>query len=216
MKLFSFLLVALLYFNVANSKTQSFGELFNKKVIDKAHIERIKSLLNASPKKNIPVLFSVMKDKKQSEQSRWLATLLIGKALGKKSINYLSKFTSHPDVILRLASLKSLLSLEAKSKREVFEKALFDKSLLVRKEALRAVRLLRLKKSAPSLMKMLLDKNNYYVKNKKLKRSEIIKEVISTIGDLKYNNAKTMLLKLRSKNGYEDLYPSLDYALSRL
>ena len=189
--------------------------MFQEKVLDKKQIEKIKKELNENPKLNIPVLFSVMKDKKHSEQSRWLATLLVGKALGKKSINYLSNYVSHPDVILRLASIKSLLSLEAKSKRKVFEKALFDKSLLVRKEALRAVRLLNLKKSAPSLMKMLLDKNNYYVKNKKLKRSEIIKQVISTLGDLKYSKAKGLFIKLRGKSGYEDLYPSIDYALSK-
>ena len=56
----------------------------------------------------------------------------------------------------------------------------------------------------------------YYVKGKNLKRSQIIKDVISTIGDLKYVKAKKILKKLRGKIGYEDLYPSLDYAISKL
>ena len=210
-----FLFSALLFFPF-HSDANSLMEIFSKERILKKDLLSIKSILKENPKENVPILFSVMKDQKMSEQSRWLATVLVGKTLGKKSIDYLAKYTMHPEVILRLASLKSLLSLEARNQSTVFKNALFDKSLLVRKQALEAVKKLNLKDAEPQLLKMLVDKKNYFTKNKKLKRSPIIKEIINTIGALKLKKTKKLLITLRKKAGYEDLYPSLDMAISRL
>ena len=95
--------------------------------------------------------------------------------------------------------IKALLSLEAKERSDVFEKALFDKSLLVRKQALQAVRLLNLKNVSKSLIKMLVDEKNYYVEGKKRKRSPILKDVITTIGDLKYKKSYTILKRLKKQ-----------------
>ena len=206
----SFLILSL------QSEAKTLLEIFNGERISKKDLLEIKAILKADPKKNVPTLFKVMKDQTMSEQSRWLATVLVGKTLGKKSIDYLAKYTMHPEVILRLASLKSLLSLEARNKSTVFKNALFDKSLLVRKQALEAVKKLNLKDAEPQLLKMLVDKKNYFTKNKKLKRSPIIKEIINTIGVLKLKKTKKLLISLRKKAGYEDLYPSLDMAISRL
>jgi len=200
----------------ANTKAPSIEDIFKSNKLEKESISRLKKIIANNPKKNVPVLFSVMKNEKMPEQSRWLATILVGKTLGKRSIDYLAKFAVHPEVILRLASLKSLLSLEAQKKSHVFENALFDKSLLVRKQALEAVRKLKIIKAEKSLLSMLVDKKNYYLKNKKLKRSPIIKEVIQTMGELRLKKSKNILVSLREKSSYQDLYPVLDYAISRM
>tara|TARA_B100000925_G_scaffold87749_1_gene63212 strand:+ start:4742 stop:5350 length:609 start_codon:yes stop_codon:yes gene_type:complete len=191
-------------------------KIFKTSPLSKKNVAELKRLIKINPKRNVPVLFSVMKNDKMPEQSRWLATILIGKTLGKRSIDYLAKYTVHPQVILRLASLKSLLSLEAGMKADIFEKALFDKSLLVRKQALEAIRKLKIQTAESSLLNMLIDKKNYYIKNKKLKRSPIIKDVIQTIGELRLKGSKKILLRLRNKESYQDLYPVLDYAISRM
>ena len=210
------LIFSFLFSSFVFSGESTVEAIFQKTSLKKEDISQLKALIKKDPKVNVPVLFSVMKNEKMPEQSRWLATILIGKTLGKRSIDYLSKYTVHPAVILRLASLKSLLSLEAQKKADVFERALFDKSLLVRKQALEAVRKLKLEKTESSLLNMLVDKKNYYLKNKKLKRSPIIRDVIQTIGELKLKKSKKILLTLRGKESYQDLYPVLDYAISRM
>jgi HEAT repeat protein len=210
------LLLCVLFSSAIYSKVSSVESILKKTLLSKSDISNLKVLIKDDPKKNVPVLFSVMKDDKMPEQSRWLATILIGKTLGKRSIDYLAKYTVHPEVILRLASLKSLLSLEAEKKADIFEKALFDKSLLVRKQALEAVRKLKIEKAESSLLSMLVDKKNYYLKNKKLKRSPIIKDIIQTIGELRLKKSKNILISLRKKDSYQDLYPVLDFAISRM
>ena len=197
-------------------KAKSIKPILEKEKISKKQLNDIKSILKSHPKENVPILFEVMKNQEMSEQSRWLATMLVGKTLGKRSIDYLSKYAVHPEVILRLASLKSLLSLEAKDRSTVFKNALFDKSLLVRKQALEAIRKLRIDDAGPELIKMLVDKKNYFMKNKRLKRSPIIKDIITTIGTLRLKKTKNLLVSMRKKSSYEDLFPTLDLAISRL
>ena len=216
MKIITTIIFIVFSFASRGSEANKFSNLFRDKDLSRQNIEHIKKVLNTDPKKHIKSLFKIIKDKSYPEQSRWLSTILVGKTLGKKSINYLSSYAGHEDVILRLASLKALLSLEAKERSDIFEKALFDKSLLVRKQALQAVRLLNLKNVSKSLIKMLVDEKNYYLEGRKRKRSPILKDVITTIGDLKYKKSYTILKRLRSKRSYEDLYPSLDYAIGKL
>jgi hypothetical protein len=210
---FVFFIFLLLCFDI---EAKSIKTILEKEKISKKQLNEIKNILKSYPKENVPILFEVMKNQKMSEQSRWLATMLVGKTLGKRSIDYLSKYAVHPEVILRLASLKSLLSLEAKDQSMVFKNALFDKSLLVRKQALEAVRKLRIDDAGPELIKMLVDRKNYFMKNKRLKRSPIIKNIIITIGALKIKKTKRLLVSMRKKAAYEDLFPSLDLAISRL
>lgn len=210
---FVFFIFLLLCFDI---EAKSIKTILEKEKISKQQLNDIKSILKSHPKENVPILFEVMKSQKMSEQSRWLATMLVGKTLGKRSVDYLSKYAVHPEVILRLASLKSLLSLEAKDQSTVFKNALFDKSLLVRKQALEAVRKLRIDDAGPELIKMLVDKKNYFMKNKRLKRSPIIKDIITTIGALRIKRTKRLLVSMRKKAAYEDLFPSLDLAISRL
>ena len=114
----------------------------------------------------VPVLISTMKDKTKSEQARWLSTVLLGKTMGKRSVDLMSKYASHPDVILRMASLKVLLSLQARQKVKVFEAALFDKSLLVRQQALESVKLLKIKSLERKYLRCCLIRKNYSMKIK--------------------------------------------------
>jgi hypothetical protein len=50
----------------------------------------------------------------------------------------------------------------------------------------------------------------------KNKRTTIIKNVISTIGELKFEKAKEPLFKMIAKNKYNDIFPEMDLALSKI
>ena len=129
MKFFILILLFSVNSHASPIQLKNFSHLRSSK---KSAVSEIKKLVESSPREMVPVLINTMKDKTKSEQARWLSTVLVGKTMGKRSLDLMSKYASHPDVILRMASLKVLLSLEAKQKFKVFEAALFDKSLLVR------------------------------------------------------------------------------------
>ncbi len=166
--------------------------------------------------KSVPILTRVMKDKKVSDQKRWMATFSLGRIMGKKSADYLAKFTKHPNWVLRLASLKTLLSLQDKSKGAFYEAALKDDSLMVRTQALENIRSLKLDQHAESVWKMLFHKHNYVGEKGDRKRLPIISKVIRTIGDLKHAPAKKLLVKLISSKKYRDLSLDLDYSLRKI
>ena len=136
--------------------------------------------------------------------------------MGRRSLDLMSKYAYHPDVILRMASLKVLLSLQAKKKVKIFESALFDKSLLVRQQALESVKLLNLTSLGKKVLAMLFDKKNYTLQNKKLKRDPIMIDVVKVLGDLGYQKSKSLLVKMRSKKRYKDLHQAIDYSLAKL
>ena len=211
-----YLLFLLIFSLNSYSSTGQLKKLLSNEKLKKSAVSEIKKLVENSPKKMVPILISTMKDKTKSEQARWLSTVLIGKTMGRRSLDLMSKYAYHPDVILRMASLKVLLSLQAKKKVKIFESALFDKSLLVRQQALESVKLLNLTSLGKKVLAMLFDKKNYTLQNKKLKRDPIMIDVVKVLGDLGYQKSKSLLVKMRSKKRYKDLHQAIDYSLAKL
>lgn len=190
---------------------------YSKNYKNKKELEKLRSVtLNYGPD-SVEALMEVMKNGKYPEKNRWIATFLLGQIVGKKSSPFISKFTKHPNWVLRLASLKSLLQLKEERYIATYANLLKDDSLIVRAQALENIRVLKLSKAAPEVWSMLYDKRNYSEpKKSKLKRTHIVKDVIKTIGDLEFEPAKAPLLTMIQKERYNDIFVEMDDALSKI
>jgi hypothetical protein len=166
--------------------------------------------------KAVPLLIKVMKDSKFPEQNRWQATMLLGQIMGKKSAPFIAKFASHPHWMMRVASLKALLALRQDSYQAVYAKALKDPSLIVRVQALDNISQLKIKALAPEVWSMMYDDSNYAGDAGNRKRTSIIRSVIRTLGDVRFDKAKLPLAKLIQKPKYQDLMEDLDYSLEKI
>jgi hypothetical protein len=190
--------------------------LFKSTVTGEESLKLLKSKTLKLASKAVPTLIKVMKTEDFPEKNRWVATFLLGQIMGEKSSAFIAKFTAHPKMIMRLASLKTLLSLSETKYAYAYQTALSDKSLLVRYQALENIRLLKVKSLGASVWKLLLDKSNYEGSEGGLKRSSLIKNVIKTIGELQYEPVKEHLYTMIQKDNYKDIYQELDYSLSQL
>lgn len=167
--------------------------------------------------KSVPALIEVMKSTKYPDKNRWIATFMLGKIMGKRSAPFIAKFLKHPNWVMRLASLKTLLALGEKKYGKDFANALSDKSYVVRHQALDNIAKLRLTEYSPKVWQMLYAKDNYYSpKDKKKKRTNIISKVVKTIGDLKFEKAKEPLLKMVQKKRYEDIFEEINSSLEKI
>lgn len=168
----------------------------------------------------VPALIHVMKNKGFPDRNKWVATFLLGKIVGKKSAPFISRFIQHPNWVMRMASLKTLNALKASSYDGLYAYALKDKSMIVRSQALENIKTMNLTKMGPAVWAMLYDKQNYHIPNKKkkgkTKRTHIIKKVIKTVGDLKFEKAKEPMLTMIQKKKYKDIFSELDYALTKI
>jgi|OM-RGC.v1.009185928 FOG: HEAT repeat len=178
-------------------------------------IKNLKSKTKLMGVQAVPVLTRVMKSSAFPEKSRWLATFMLGRTMGKKAVPFISKFTEHPHWMLRLASLKVLAAL-AQKKDQLYVNALKDKSTIVRLQAIDNIRHLKLTHLAPHVWKMLYDKSNYQGSKGQIIRTPILKQVILAMGDLGYKRTLNPMLKMMSKEKYEDLAPVLDSSLAKL
>lgn len=167
-------------------------------------------------KESVPALIQVMKRSDYPDKNRWLATFLLGKIVGKKAIPFIGKFLEHPNWVLRMASLKTLQSLQDKSHKKQYEELLKDKSMIVRIQAIEILNKLQIKESAKEIWKMIFREQNYQVTKGKKKRLPIIKDVIRAIGDLKYEEARASLLTMLKNKRYDDLFSELDYSLEKI
>lgn len=166
---------------------------------------------------SVPILVEVMKSDKYPDRSRWVATFLLARIMGAKSSDFLVKFADHPNWVLRLASLKALLALNQKQYEKNYTQALKDEALLVRLQSLENINKMGLSSLAPNVWAMLYDQRNYYQdKKQNKKRSDIIKKIILTIGDLKFKKAQDPLLKMIQKPKYEDIFEEMDYSLAKI
>ena len=190
--------------------------LYLKKSPRKSFITKLKSETLKYKQKAVPTLIKVMKGKAYPEENRWVATFMLGRIMGKKSANFISKFTKHPNWMLRLAALKVLLHLEQKQFRGIYARLLEDKSLIVRHQALQNIKEMKLKSLAPYVWKMLYNKQNYVGIKGARKRSNIISDAIKIVGDLDLQKAKKAMLKMITKKKYKDVHAELDYSLSKL
>jgi hypothetical protein len=189
---------------------------FKKNLTNKQVGQLKKQALNYSGKA-VPALIKVMKSSAFPDKNRWVATFLVGRIMGKKSGPFISKFLKHPNWVMRMASLKTLLALKQSQYGELYAKALKDKSFIVRKQALQNIRSLDLTSNAPAVWGMLYDKRNYYRPKKGTKkRTNLIKEAIKTVGDLKFKKAIQPLLSMVQKEKYRDVFVEIDYSLSKI
>ena len=166
--------------------------------------------------KAVPVLIKVMKSGKYPEKSRWVATFLLGRIMGKKAGPFLVKFLKHPSWVMRMASLKTLSVLKMRKYGIYYAHLLKDKSMLVRVQAMESIRMLGLKEYGDHVWAMLYDKKNYHNVQNKRKRTNIIKRVIKIVGDLNLQKAKKPLFKMINDKKYKDIFKEMDYSLSKL
>lgn len=163
--------------------------------------------------KAVPVLIDVMKKDNFPDKNRWVATFLLGKIMGEKSASFIAKFTKHPNWVLRLASLKTLLALNQQKMGGHYAALLQDASLLVRSQALQNIKQLGLKQYGPQVWAMLHDKRNY---SGKFENMNIVKEAIKTVGDLKFEKAKPVLFKMARNDKYKGIFTDIDYSLAKI
>jgi hypothetical protein len=200
---------------------------------DIVSLERLESMFSLDPRtpglatvlkkhtlthrqKAVPVLIKVMKDGNYPEQNRWHATMLLGQVMGKKSAPFIAKFAEHPHWMMRVASLKALLGLRQSEYHKVYAKALKDPSLIVRVQALDNISQMKISPLAPNVWNMLYDQSNYSGEAGNRKRTSIVKAVIRTLGDIKFEKASKPLAQLIQKPKYQDLVEDLDYSLEKI
>ena len=187
----------------------------------KAQLEELKKITLQNGGQSVEALIEVMKNGKYPDKNRWMATFMLGQIMGDKSAPFIAKFFKHPSWVMRMASLKTMLALKQDKYAGAYAMMLNDESLLVRAQALENIRRLKISKAAPQVWAMLYDKKNYsnpMINGKELKRkrTNIIKNVILTIGDLKFEGAKPALHKMIQKDRYNDIFPEMDVALSSI
>lgn len=188
---------------------------------DKNQIAALKAETLKHSGQSVEALIEVMKNGKYPDKNRWVATFLLGQIMGNKSAPFLAKFLKHPNWVMRMASLKTMLALKQQDYGNHYAMLLKDDSFIVRSQALDNIRTLKIAKSAPQVWEMLYDKKNYYQptingKALKTKRSNIIKSVILTVGDLKFEKAKGPLIKMIQKDKYNDIFNEMDQALVKI
>lgn len=188
---------------------------------DKMQLAQLKSETLKHGGQSVEALIEVMKNAKYPDKNRWMATFLLGQIMGDKSAPFLAKFLKHPHWVMRMASLKTMLALKQTTYSRHYASLLNDDSFIVRSQALDNIRTLKTTDVAPQVWAMLYDKKNYYQptmngKTLKTKRSNIIKNVILTIGDLKFEKAKDPLIKMIQKDRYNDIFPEIDKSLSKI
>ena len=189
-----------------------------KKFSKELSVKEVKSIreevLKLGPKA-IAQLIKVINNDDYPVKSKWNSIFLIGQVMGDKSIPYLEKLASHKNWMVRLASLKTLTRLQAKS-HSTYSKLLDDKAMIVRYQALETVSSLRIKSLSKNVWSMLYDDKNYSASDSGRKRSELIKKIITVVGDLKFEDAKKPLLKMARSKNYNDIFPAIDYSLAKI
>ena len=188
---------------------------------DKKQLANLKQETLKHGGQSVSALIEVLKNGKYHDKNRWMATFLLGQIMGDKSAPFLSKFFQHPSWVMRMASLKTMLALKQNKYGPQYAMLLNDDSLIVRAQALENIRQLKIASVGSQVWTMLYDKKNYYQptlngKALKYKRSNLIKSVITTVGELKFEQAKDPLFKMIQKERYVDIFPEMDLALSNI
>ena len=197
-------------------KIRRFEAAFKFESPDPRAAQKRKMMCFSLKQKSVPTLIKVMKEAQFPDTTRWHATMLLGQVMGKKSAPFIARFAEHPSWMMRVASLKALAALGMKEYQGVYARALKDESLIVRVQALDNISHMKLTKLAPNVWSMMYDQTNYTGKAGNRKRTSIVRSVIRTVGDLKYEKARAPLAKLIQKPKYTDLVEDLDYSLEKI
>ena len=196
--------------------THPLEQLYAKKTKGKGHLNVLKQESLKLKQNAVPTLIKVMKGDHFPSENRWVATYMLGRIMGVKAAPYIAKFADHKNWMLRLASLKVLLHLNQDKYQGIYARALEDKSLIVRHQALQNIKEMKISALAPYVWKMLYNKDNYAGQKGKLQRSNIIRDAIRIVGDLKFKSAKKPMLEMINRPKFKDIHEDLDYALSKI
>jgi hypothetical protein len=195
---------------------ERFGQMFLMDARTPGLAAMLKRTAFRHRQKAVPTLIKVMKEARYPEQNRWHATMLLAQIMGEKSAPFIAKFTDHPHWMMRVAALKALLGLRQVEYTAVYARALKDSSLIVRVQALDNISKLGITRLAPNVWNMMYDQTNYTGNLGTRKRTSIVKSIIRTLGDVRFEKAKRPLAKLIQKPKYQDLIEDLDYSLEKI
>lgn len=204
---------------VKSEKVMSENELealYKRKYSSKVGLTMLKDRTFEMKQKAVPTLIKVMKRSDYPDRNRWVATFMLGRIMGKKSGPFISKFANHPNWMMRLASLKTLLALGQDQFKGIYARSLKDEAMVVRMQALDNIKVMKIKSLAPYVWAMLYDKSNYAGMKGDRKRAHIIKQAITVVGDLEFEKAKRPMLTMIQNDKYKDVFNELDYSLNKL
>lgn len=212
--------VSLLFFNLiffsngfANTNVENI--LKNEKLTN-GDLKVVKGMLTAQPRETLKLFLSIVKDEKFPDRSRWLSLLLVGKAMGKKSVPLMVKYLSHPNWMIRSAAIKSLKSLKISNPINEYRKLLTDKSYVIREQALETISALKINSLGLDVLQMLGDQTNYISTKTGHIPSEVVKKIISTLADLGVKESIPLLKKLKNSKTYSGIQTEIDVALKTI
>ena len=183
---------------------------------DKDALKLLKREVLDASGKAVPALISVMKGEEYPDNSRWNATFLLGRVMGKKASPFISKFIQHPNWVLRMAALKTLAALGEKRYVDGYSKALRDPSLLVRRQALDNIVRLELKSVASKVWAMLNDNRNYYNEKQNVGKTSLIAAIVRAAGQLHFGQALGALIKMSQNDAHSDIFSDIEYSLHKI
>ncbi len=203
-------------FKVTNQKKSldSLDFLFKtewKKSVDFANLSH-QSLLYGP--KAVPVLLNVMKKKSYPVKNRWIAMFSMTKLMGKKSSKVLSKFTKHPDWMMRLGALKCLLFLKEKQFANEYASLLKDSSQIVRHQALTNIQQLEIKEKAQAVSLLLNEIKSQNANSTNLE--QMTDMTIMTLAKFKHKESIRTLLSMLKQQQFKNNSAAIDYSLEQL
>lgn len=190
--------------------------LYKRHYNSEVGVKMLKEQTLSHAQKSVPALIEVMKSADYPDKNRWIATFMLGRIMGKNAGEFISKFTQHPNWMLRLAALKTLLALDQKQYQKAYVRALKDDAMIIRLQALENIKRMRLKTLAPYVWAMLYDKTNYIGQDGAKRRQDVIKKAVSLMGDLEFKKVRVPMNKMVKSDKYKDLHAELNYALAKL
>lgn len=167
--------------------------------------------LNFGPKA-VPVLLNAMKKKSYPVQNRWIAMFSLTKLMGKNSSKVLSKFTKHPDWMMRLGALKCLLFLKEKSYAKDYALLLTDKSLVVRQQALKNIHQLNIKENAKDVSNLLAEINF----DKTASDDPVVDMTLLTLAKLGHKQSIPTLVDMLKAERFKKNSATIDFSLEQL
>lgn len=180
-----------------------------KKSVDFASLSQ--KTLSFGPKA-VPVLLHAMKRKSYPVQNRWIAMFSLTKLMGKNSSKVLSKFTKHPDWMMRLGALKCLLFLKEKKYSTSYAALLKDNSLVVRQQALKNIHHLELRESSHAVNSLLSDLS----KQDSANRDQMTDLAVVTLAKLGHKESIPTLVKMLKLQQFKKNSAAIDFSLELL
>lgn len=164
--------------------------------------------------KAVPILLNVMKKNAYPVKNRWIAMFSMTKLMGKKSAKVLSKFTNHPDWMMRLGALKCLLFLNQKQFANEYAHLLKDHSLIVRQQALTNIHQMEIKEKAHAVGLLLKDIKSQNENGSTI--AQMTDMTIMTVAKFHHKESISTLLEMLKQEQFMRNSATIDYSLEQL